>query len=203
MGPPQRREFLDLMSQEAGRLERLVVEQLELARLDAGALPLETQHVDLLELSEGVVESRYLLFAREGVALICSIGNDADFSAEVDPARLEQILLILMDNALRHTPAGGRVELRVTREDGTIQLAVVDTGEGIPEDAQPFVFDRFYRADPSREGRGAGLGLAIARGLVEAHGGQIGVTSVIGKGSTFSVRLPVPTAPPAVTISTE
>ncbi len=190
MGPPQRREFLDLMSQEAGRLERLVVEQLELARLDSGALPLETQGVDLLELAEGVVESRYLLFAREGVHLVCAIGNDASFAAEVDPARVEQILLILLDNALRHTPSGGRVELRVSRTDDVIALAVGDTGEGIPEDAQAFVFDRFYRADPSREGRGAGLGLAIARGLAEAHGGAIELVSQVGTGTTFTVRLP-------------
>ena len=203
MGPPQRREFLDLMSQEAGRLERLVVEQLELARLDSGALPLETQAVDLLELAEGVVESRYLLFAREGVHLECAIGGEASFAAEVDPARVEQILLILLDNALRHTPSGGRVELRVTRADDVISLAVGDTGEGIPEDAQAFVFDRFYRADPSREGRGAGLGLAIARGLAEAHGGAIELASRLGTGTTFTVRLPASPVVEQVAVTAE
>ena len=190
MSDVHRREFLDRMSQEAERLERLVVEQLELARLDSGALPLEPSHVDLLELAEGVVESRYLLFAREGVGLACAIASQGPFVANIDPARVEQILLILLDNALRHTSEGGRVDLRVSRSDGSLHLAVCDTGEGIPEDAQPFVFDRFYRADQSREGRGTGLGLAIARGLAEAHGGGIDLDSTPGVGSTFTLRLP-------------
>ena len=85
--------------------------------------------------------------------------------------RIEQILLILLDNAQRHTPAGGRVEVVVGRDERDATLAVTDTGEGIPDDDQPFVFDRFYRGDASREGRSAGLGLAIARGLAAAHRG--------------------------------
>jgi signal transduction histidine kinase len=111
---------------------------------------------------------------------------------EADPARIEQIMLILLDNALRHTPEGGRVEVVVGREGQEATVAVRDTGEGIPADAQPFVFDRFYRGDPSREGRSAGLGLAIARGLAEAHRGAIGLTSEVGVGSTFTLRLPLP-----------
>lgn len=204
MSAEHRREFLDRMSQEAGRLERLVVEQLELARLDSGALPLEPHDVDLLELAEGVTESRYPLFAREGVDLGCQVVSGGPFVARADPARVEQILLILLDNALRHTPAKGRVSLRVGREGEEILLGVCDDGEGIPADAQPFVFDRFYRADPSREGRGTGLGLAIARGLAEAHGGSIVLASTVGVGTTFTLRLPVavpapsPGAPAAV-----
>ncbi|MBI2684146.1 MAG: HAMP domain-containing protein [Actinobacteria bacterium] len=202
MSAERRSEFIGHMSTETARLERLVVEQLELARLDAGALPLEESVVDLGELAEGIVEARHLLFARRGVSLTCRLERPSHLSALVDPARVEQILLILLDNALRHTPPRGSVEVRVgQRAPDSVFLAVVDTGEGIHPESVPFVFDRFYRADPSREGRGAGLGLAIARGLAEAHGGGIDVESVPGSGSTFTVRLPgLPSETPSVLV---
>jgi signal transduction histidine kinase len=130
------------------------------------------------------------LAARDGVTLAVRPADTA-VVVEVDPARVEQILLILLDNALRHTPAGGRVEVVVGRDGPDATLAVIDTGEGIPAEDQPFVFDRFYRGDPSREGRSAGLGLAIARGLAEAHRGSIALSSEVGRGSAFTLRLPL------------
>jgi two-component system sensor histidine kinase ResE len=191
-----RREFLASMTQETGRLERLVEEQLQLARLDAGALPLERHEVELDELARVVVAPRVPLAEREGVALAARASSPAPVVVEVDPARVEQILLILLDNALRHTPRGGSVEVVVGRDGQDATLAVSDTGEGISADDQPFVFDRFYRGDPSREGRSAGLGLAIARGLAAAHRGTITLESRVGEGSTFTVRLPLPLAGP-------
>jgi signal transduction histidine kinase len=186
------------MSQETARLERLVEEQLQLARLDAGALPLEREPVDLGDLAREVVEPRVALAAREGVTLSAQAHDGEPVEVDADPARVEQILLILLDNALRHTPAGGRVEVAVGREDGLATVAVRDTGEGIPPESQAFVFDRFYRGDASREGRSAGLGLAIARGLAAAHQGSIGLESAVGEGSTFTLRLPArPPGPPA------
>jgi signal transduction histidine kinase len=194
-----RDEFLGLMDTEAGRLERLVEEQLQLARLDSGALPLEREDFDLDALAEGVVASRRALAETEGIALRAIVGDPVPVRA--DGARVEQILLILLDNALRHTPPGGTVEVRVGRDGGDATLAVADTGDGIPAAEQPFVFDRFYRGDRSREGRSAGLGLAIARGLATAHGGAIELVSAPGAGSTFTLRLPAapaaaPGAPP-------
>ena len=109
----------------------------------------------------------------------------------MNPARIEQILLILLDNAQRHTPRGGGIEVVVGRDGQDATIAVTDTGEGIPDDDQPFIFDRFYRGDPSREGRSAGLGLAIARGLAAAHRGGISLRSRVGEGSTFTLRLPL------------
>ena len=190
-----RREFLQSMSQETGRLERLVEEQLQLARLDAGALPLDRQECDLDDLAEVVTAPRVPLARREGVTLSVS-PSPGPVLAEVDPARIEQILLILLDNALRHTPAGGEVTVIVGRDGQDATLAVRDTGEGIPADALPFVFDRFYRGDPSRAGRSAGLGLAIARGLAAAHRGSIELESRVGVGSTFTLRLPLLSAGP-------
>ena len=196
VGERHRAEFLASMSQETARLERLVEEQLQLARLDAGALPLEREPVDLGELAHVVVAPRVPLAAMEGVALAVTPDPSGPVEVEIDPARVEQILLILLDNALRHTPSGGRVDVIVGRDGQDATVAVADTGEGISHDAQPFVFDRFYRGDPSREGRSAGLGLAIARGLAAAHRGGIELASEPGAGSTFTLRLPLPEAGP-------
>lgn len=192
VSPRHRREFLASMSRETARLERLVEEQLQLARLDSGALPLEREPADLGELAARVVASRAPLAAREGVELAAVPAPDAAVVVEADPARIEQIMLILLDNALRHTPAGGRIEVAVGRDGHEATVAVRDTGEGIPAEDQPFVFDRFYRGDASREGRSAGLGLAIARGLATAHRGAIDLRSEVGVGSTFTLRLPLP-----------
>ena len=190
-----RQEFLQSMSQETGRLERLVEEQLQLARLDAGALPLDRQECDLDDLAEVVTAPRVPLARREGITLSVT-PLPGPVLAEVDPARIEQILLILLDNALRHTPSGGDVTVIVGRDGQDATIAVRDTGEGIPADAVPFVFDRFYRGDPSRSGRSAGLGLAIARGLAAAHRGSIELESRVGVGSTFTLRLPLSSAGP-------
>ena len=181
-------EFLGLMEVESDRLERLVEEQLQLARLDSGAVPLERERFDLDALVDGVVASRLPLAEAAGVTLRAR--NDGIAPVDADPARVEQILLILLDNALRHTPAGGSITVSSRRVANEARLEVADTGEGIPAEDQPFVFDRFYRGDPSREGRSAGLGLAIARGLAEAHGGRIDLVSAPGVGSTFTLHIP-------------
>jgi signal transduction histidine kinase len=186
-----RARFLELMSKEITRMERLVEDQLQLARLDSGAFPLEREPVDLAELAAGVAEPRQVLATREGVSLSVYAPPGEPVIAEVDPARVEQILLILLDNALRHTPAGGRIRVAVERRGGDrVAVSVADDGDGIPIDAQPFVFDRFYRGDASRAGRSAGLGLAIARGLARAHGGEIELRSMPEVGSAFTVVLP-------------
>jgi signal transduction histidine kinase/HAMP domain-containing protein len=188
VNPAQQTEFLALMEVESDRLERLVEEQLQLARLDSGAMPLELEEFDLDALADGVVASRRPLADVAGIDL--SARNDGVSTIVADPARVEQVVLILLDNAFRHTPRGGSVVVTARQTDVDAQIEVADTGDGIAADEQPFVFDRFYRGDPSREGRSAGLGLAIARGLVEAHGGRIALVSAPGVGSTFTVHLP-------------
>jgi signal transduction histidine kinase len=191
-----REQFLALMSTEADRLERLVEEQLQLARLDSGALPLEREMLDLDALVESVVGSRSPLAAIEGIALHATLPGDP-VTVSADGARIEQVLLILIDNALRHTARGGHIDVAVHTSEGRARLSVRDDGEGIPVDEQPYVFDRFYRGDRSREGRSAGLGLAIARGLVHAHGGTIDLVSTPGEGATFTLSLALPAAPTA------
>ena len=103
---------------------------------------------------------------------------------------MRQVLANLVDNAIKHSPSGGRVELRAFREPRTLVLSVKDTGVGIPPDELPRIWDRLYRGDPSRSQRGLGLGLSLVRAVVRAHGGEIAAISALGVGSTFTVRLP-------------
>jgi signal transduction histidine kinase len=109
---------------------------------------------------------------------------------EGSPDYLKQLLLILVDNALKNTPSGGEVRLANPVENGYVKLQVSDTGKGIPPDALPHIFERFYQADKSRSGGGTGLGLAIAKWIAEEHGGRIEAESKLGEGSTFTVLLP-------------
>jgi len=191
MPPEARREFVGLMSAEAARLQRLVDEQLQLARLDAGALPMKREPMDLAAVVRVASRPRAVLAEREGLAL--RVQADVPVPMDGDAERLEQLLLILLDNAARHTPAGGTITVEAHPQGGDALLTVSDTGEGIPPEAIGNVFDRFYRADAARQRddrQGAGLGLPIARGIARAHGGDISVQSRLGAGTVFTVRLP-------------
>jgi len=164
---------------------------LQLARLDSGGLPMAMEPMDLGVLAREATHPRQVLGAKEGITL--RVDSTGPVPMDGDPARLEQVLLILLDNAMRHTPAGGTITVHAAVHGGDAVLQVSDTGEGIAPDAIESVFDRFYRADPSREAgsrTGAGLGLAIARGIVLAHGGDISVQSQPGEGACFTIRLP-------------
>jgi len=137
-----------------------------------------------------------VLAEREGLAL--RVQADVPVPMDGDAERLEQLLLILLDNAARHTPAGGTITVEAHAQGGDALLTVSDTRAGIPPDAIGNVFDRFYRADAARERddrQGAGLGLPIARGIARAHGGTIEVESAPGRGSAFTVSLPRPPGP--------
>lgn len=174
-------------------LSRLVNDLHELAQAEAKQLPLNREAIDIAELVETVSDTFHPSAEAKGVALRCKLDSDTP-PVQVDAARLTQVLQNLLANALRHTPKGGSITVQLHPHSDTLRLSVTDTGEGIPPDHLPHVFDRFYRADPARtrDRGGAGLGLAIARALVEAHGGSISVTSVgvPGQGSRFTIDLP-------------
>jgi two-component system sensor histidine kinase BaeS len=172
--------------EESGLLERLVADLQDLALADAGRLALHPEERDAADLAEQAVA------AHRAQAEVSDV--DLRFAAEpvvvhADPARLRQALGNLVSNAIRHTPAGGSVSVTV---HGDATFTVTDTGSGIAAEHVPHIFDRFYRADPSRSRAtgGSGLGLAITKHLVDAHGGTLDVTSTPGKGSTFTIRLP-------------
>jgi signal transduction histidine kinase len=164
-------EVLDSMRDEAQRMGRLVASLLTLARADSGEAEISPVEVDVDELVRAAARDlEPLAVMRE--ARIQLAGPSAG-RALIDPDRFQQLVLILVDNALTHAPAGGMVEVACSRKDRTLVLEVADRGPGIPANEREKVFERFYRLDPSRSGPGAGLGLSIARWIVTAHGGTI------------------------------
>ncbi|MDP8924146.1 MAG: HAMP domain-containing histidine kinase [Chloroflexota bacterium] len=188
-GDPARiRHILDVMEREIGRLGRLVADLLTLSRLDAEQ-PLALGKVEVEPLVAEVVQQTRLLAQGQDVQLRV----DATPTVRGDADRLKQVLINLAANALAFTPAGGQIEFRVDQVDGHARLAVADTGSGIAPELLPRVMERFARGDPSRSRGtgGAGLGLAIARDIVEAHGGTIELESEVGRGTTATVDLPL------------
>ena len=185
--PSERQDMLRTIAREAGRMGRLVADLLALARADEGQ-PLARRRLALDTLLLEVYEQQRRLVddVRLDVAALEQVEVDGD------PDRLKQLLLNLVDNALRYTPPGGAVGLGLVRQRDQAILRVTDTGPGIPPEHQARIFDRFYRLDQprTRDAGGSGLGLAICRWIAEAHGGQIDVASQPGAGSTFTVLLP-------------
>jgi two-component system sensor histidine kinase BaeS len=191
-------EHLDLVLDETQKLSRLVEDLRLLTLAETGQLPLDLQTIDVPQLLADVSEAFGPQAADVGVALQAD-ATDGLPQILADPQRLGQVLGNLVTNALRYTPAGGEITLGagLAAEDGWIRLWVADTGEGIPAEDLPRIFDRFWRGDPARShhaGAGTGLGLAIAKGLVEAHGGHVQAESEPGQGTTISCILPVPSA---------
>ena len=182
--PQTAREGVAAIRQESERMRRLVEGLLALTRGDEGA-PLEIEDHDLA----GVAEEAAQTAAGEKMAVEYLPAKQL-VNASFDRDRIRQVASILLDNAVKYTAEGGKVTVRVRETNGWAELEVSDTGVGIPEDQLPLIFERFYRADPSRTAGGAGLGLSIARQIAEAHGGTIEVESTPGEGSTFTLLLP-------------
>ncbi len=175
---------------ETRLLTRLVEDLHDLALADAGQLRLQREPVDLAAVARAAVAQFAPVAEAAGVQLTLEIAATPTVTGDAD--RLAQVLRNLLSNALRHTPAGGAITVRVARTADRAQVAVADTGTGIAAEDLPHVFDRFYRGagKDGRRGKGAGLGLAIAQKLVAAHGGEIAVASAAGHGATFTVTLP-------------
>lgn len=183
---------------ESNRLLRLVQELLDLSRIESGQVSMGQDEFLLAELLGHVSEVFALRSDEAGVSLI--MDPSAGISVRGDFDRLEQVLDNLIDNAFRHTPRGGNVRVSAhPLGPGTVQVTIADTGPGIPEAEIPHLFERFYRGNGANATRGYGLGLAITREIVRAHGGNIWVTSEPGRGTTFIFTLP--TAAPALTPS--
>lgn len=184
------REVLQVVNEETDRLIRLTGSLLTLARADAGGLPLSRERLELGELAAAVMEQVSPVAEAKGVRL--EDGGDPGLEVVADEDLLIQLLLNLLDNAVKYTEASGSIVVRWRAVNGVVEISVRDTGAGIAPEHLPHVFDRFYRADPARsraEG-GVGLGLSICRWIADAHGGTIQVESAPGRGSTFTVRLP-------------
>lgn len=188
--PPGDGELIDEIIRETDHLNRLVSDLLTLARADSDSVELSARPVDFRQLVADVHEDLHLIAESHGIDSEASL--DGDVVVQGDETRLRQLLLILLDNAIKYTDPGGRVEVELHREDGRARLVVSDTGIGIPAKDLPHIFDRFYRVDRAREHEsgGTGLGLAIAQWIVQAHHGSIKVESEVGQGTQFQVDLP-------------
>ena len=184
-------ETLQVMLAQSERLGRLVDQLLELSRLESGDLPLRREPLRLRPLVAGVLSEIEVTRGRDGVELDHDVPGDLP-PVLADPERIHQVLFNLLDNAVRFTSAGGRVTVSAVSRESVVEIAVRDTGPGIPSEHLPRLFERFYRVDTARarDDGGTGIGLAIARSVVEAHGGRIWAESPPGEGTTMNFTLP-------------
>jgi heavy metal sensor kinase len=196
--PPEQQQLLGSILEECGRLTRLTEQLLALAREDAGVAPPAREPIDLTEVAAEAVDTLRPLAEAKNVRLDGPRPCRVDVCG--DAARLRQVFLNLIDNAIKYTPEGGAVEVRCEGRAGEAVALVRDSGVGIPPEHLPHVFDRFYRVDKARDrGQGGtGLGLSIAQSVVAGHGGRIELSSDRGRGTTARVTLPLAAAPPGV-----
>ncbi|HSL11515.1 MAG TPA: HAMP domain-containing sensor histidine kinase [Actinomycetota bacterium] len=185
------RETLEVMLAQAERLGRLVEQLLDLSKLESGEVPLHRDHVPVAPIVRQVVSEIEVARAGKAVRIAQDIPPDLP-TVDADAERVHQVLFNLVDNALRFVPEGGEVTIAAHRHNGSVEISVADNGVGIPREHLPRLFERFYRADTARArgDGGTGIGLAIARSVVEAHGGSIRAESEPGSGSVFSFDLP-------------
>jgi two-component system phosphate regulon sensor histidine kinase PhoR len=194
--PERMRDRIAKIEVETGHIAQMVNELLDLSRIESGGAVVHLDDVDLGTLAAATTDRLRLFAERQGVRL----GVEAPTPlprVRGDEARLGQVLVNLLHNAVKFSPTGGDVTVRVTADDRDVITAVEDRGVGIPKALLGRVFERFYKADRARvRGGGTGLGLSIARHVVEQHGGRIWVESEEGRGSTFSFALPIAEEPP-------
>lgn len=184
------RYYVEAIQRSAELMERLIHDLLEVRRMEAGQLSIRRQPQSLAALVSETCKVLEPLARMKSLALECECDGSRLPPVDVDRERILQVLSNVVGNAVKHTPQGGRVTIRAEPRPDEVLVSVADTGPGIPPDQLPFIFDRFWRAENS-ERRGIGLGLSIAKGIVEAHGGRIWVESRPGEGSVFYFTLPV------------
>jgi len=186
-----RDRYVRVVTEETLRLEAIVGDLLDLARLEGGGVALEAADVPVSWLFDRVAERHGVVTGQRGITMTTTIAPGAD-QVRGDGRRLEQALQNLVANAVRHTPDGGRVTVTASRADGGVRLRVEDSGPGIPPEHLPLVFDRFYKIDQARASgsAGSGLGLSIVKAIVERHGGTVAASAVPTGGARFDVVLP-------------
>ncbi|HUG14321.1 MAG TPA: ATP-binding protein, partial [Thermomicrobiales bacterium] len=184
---------LNVIGAQTRKLALLLDQLLDTSRLEAGRLAIEPQPVDLARLAQEVAATTRLVTNLHSII----VTTPPELAAQADPLRLEQVLLNLLDNALRHSPDGGRIDVTLARQaSGAIELTVQDQGPGIPAEHREQVFERYHRVHSNGRGSGLGLGLHICREIVELHGGSIRVECPTEGGSRFVVELPIGIARP-------
>ncbi len=189
--PKTIKRYLNTAQRDVRSLSALIDDLFQLAQLNAGGIPLDRAKSSLADLISDTLESFSELAARQQVKLEGSVDTNID-PVTMDTQRIGRVLNNLIGNAIRHTPSGGEVRVHAQRKDLGVEVTVSDTGEGIHKEDLPHIFESFYRGEKSRSRTtgGAGLGLAISQGIVQAHGGELKVESEAGQGSRFTFNLP-------------
>jgi signal transduction histidine kinase len=185
-----RAELRMTITESVEAINRLIQDLVDVASIERGKLSLERESADPGRIVDRAVHMFSVEAESHGIALAREVG-DALPMVHADEARIVQVLSNLVRNALKFTPDGGRIALRADLHEGQVRFSVSDTGSGIDPSLHQRIFDRYWHASAGARKRGTGLGLSIAKGIVEAHGGRISVESEVGKGSTFSFRIPV------------
>ena len=188
--PSVAKDFLSRINVEVDKLAQMVQELGELSRIESGEAPLNKRRINMADVIGHAVDRLRAQADRAELKLDIDIPPTLP-EVMSDEARVEQVLVNIIHNAIKFTPSGGKINISAKARDNDILVSVSDTGVGIPADDLPRIFERFYKADKSRSGGGTGLGLAIAKHIVEAHGGRIWAESVEGRGSTFNFTLPL------------
>jgi len=191
--PEEFRDMLHSNMEEIDRMERIIESLLTLAKSEVGELTLEMKELSLSDLVQELYLQSRILCETKQIEVELLLEVEEEIRLRGDELRLHQMFLNLISNAIKYTPEGGRLEIGLKMVDGFAVIGINDSGIGIPEEHLAHIFDRFYRVDKARNRMdgGTGLGLAIVKWIVEAHGGSIQVSSEVGKGSSFSVRLPL------------
>jgi signal transduction histidine kinase len=192
-------ELIVAARDDSDRLHKIIEELLDMGRLESGRVNLDLQPQSVQTLLSQAVEAQEAAFHDHGVSVAVEIAEDTP-DVLADPARIDHVFSNLLSNALKFTPPGGQVRVTAAPQGAFVRFVVADTGAGIPREHLPRIFDRFYRVTGPNQPGGAGLGLAIAKEIVELHGGRIEVESEVGKGSRFSFTLqPAEAAHPVAT----
>jgi signal transduction histidine kinase len=190
--PPTLREGLAACLEESDRVAGMLSTLMDISEAETGTLRLQLEPVNLAELARQAVDLYEDL--AEDRRLSIHVDTQEDVWVRGDRSRLRQVLANLVDNAVKYTPPGGRIELRTQRDGPEAVVTVEDTGIGIAPDELPQIWERLYRGDKSRSERGLGLGLSLVRAIVQAHSGTVTARSRLGEGSSFQLRLPATTA---------
>lgn len=186
------KDFLNIIYKESDRLSKLIDDLLDLSKIESGKMKMVFAPVEFKSIVARVIDILKKFATDKSISIDTNLPDNLP-KLLGDENRITQALINLVDNAIKYTPSKGSVSISASSQDSFVRIDVKDTGIGIPKKDLPRIFERFYRIDKarSRELGGTGLGLSIAKHLVQAHGGEISVTSVLGKGSTFSFTIPI------------
>ena len=184
----KQRNYLGTIREELYKVSDLLADFLEFSRIEAKAYIPVPRPFNMEKYLRRNIEAAKIEADKKGLTIFFEVTGDIPPSILADPGMMDRVIANLLDNAIAYTDTGGTIRVALFERDGALHVSITDTGRGIPEDKLPYIFDAFFRI--SRDSKGSGLGLFIVKTIIEAHSGRVGVVSMPGKGSTFSITLP-------------